>query len=317
MFGFYAYASQRPNNGLNKISVQYDKNTLRNKLTYDVPFDEWGHKFSIYTLKDVYVEPNIKIIKNKMVNDHPKISVVMAYYNRKEQLKYTLKTIGKSQFKNVEVIIVDDNSVSEHNVEDIINDFNFKIVLVKLNEEYKKNKNYKNPGIPYNIGFDLAIGEIAVIQNPECCHHCDILNYVNLNLTESEYYDFSCLSLENDTITKEYRNNQNVASYISIRKNWYNHPNYRPVHYHFVCAMYKKKLTELTGFSNMLGFGYWYDDDEFVFRIKKKLSIRTIHNKNNIPYAIHQWHYHFTQNSKDFEKLRIKNEKLYNISKKY
>ena len=39
-----------------------------------------------------------------------KISIVMPYYNRKEQLLNTLYTIDKSEHEDKEVVIVDDGS---------------------------------------------------------------------------------------------------------------------------------------------------------------------------------------------------------------
>ena len=40
-----------------------------------------------------------------------KISIVMTAYNRKKQLLFTLETINKSTYKNIEIIIVDDCSI--------------------------------------------------------------------------------------------------------------------------------------------------------------------------------------------------------------
>ena len=53
------------------------------------------------------------------------ISVVMAYYNRLDQLKYTLKTIASSVIKDVEVIIVDDFSNVENSLNTIQQEFHY------------------------------------------------------------------------------------------------------------------------------------------------------------------------------------------------
>lgn len=317
LFDFFAYPKQEINNKYTKINVQYDETKIRNKISFDVPFDCWKPKFSLYVLQDTKIDPNIRVIYNNIINDKPHISIVMSYFNRKSQAEYTLRTIAQSSFKNVEVVIVDDGSNPEHDLENIIKNFSYKIVLIKISGEYKKDKNYNNPAVPYNMGFGMINGNIVIIQNPECCHHKDILNYVNANLTSWDYFDFSCLALESDSATSDYRKTHKLGSRLDKRENWYNHPIFRPTHYHFVCAMYRERLNELAGFSDMLGFGFYYDDNEITGRIKGKLFVRTVHGIDNIPFSIHQWHHHFTETNPNFERLRIKNERLYEISKMY
>ena len=96
-----------------------------------------------------------------------KISIVMAYYNRKEQLLFTLKTINDSHHKNIEVIIIDDASDESNRLENIIHNYPFYINLIRIEPTDKK---HVNSCIPYNIGFKNITGDIVIIQNPEVCH---------------------------------------------------------------------------------------------------------------------------------------------------
>lgn len=76
-----------------------------------------------------------------------KISIVTAYYNRKQLFYETLKSIAKSKFEDFELIVVDDSSLPEHRLEEYLNEFSF-IRIIRLEPE---NKWYVNPCIPFNI----------------------------------------------------------------------------------------------------------------------------------------------------------------------
>jgi glycosyltransferase involved in cell wall biosynthesis len=62
----------------------------------------------------------------------------MAYYNRKSQLLMTLTTLKNQTYKNFEVIIYDDNSDVEHSIDDIVNNYDFSIILIKRGDEPKQ-----------------------------------------------------------------------------------------------------------------------------------------------------------------------------------
>ena len=47
----------------------------------------------------------------------PKVSIVASYYNRIEQFTRTLDSINRSEHDDVEIIMVDDGSVSWHRLE--------------------------------------------------------------------------------------------------------------------------------------------------------------------------------------------------------
>ena len=110
-----------------------------------------------------------------------KISIIIGYYNRKKQLLYTLKTIKKSLYKNIEVIIIDDCS---DNPEDILNEKDFEIfnMDIKLISIKKEEKTWINPCVGYNKGISQSTGDIIILQNAEVCHIGDTISYVVNNL---------------------------------------------------------------------------------------------------------------------------------------
>ena len=88
-----------------------------------------------------------------------KISIVMAYFNRKEQLIQTITNINKSSHKNIELVIVDDASEKDQDPNLFVNDVVRHDISVNIISVAKEDKTWVNPCIPYNIGFKQADGE--------------------------------------------------------------------------------------------------------------------------------------------------------------
>jgi len=84
------------------------------------------------------------VIQNKVEyekNLDTKVSIVMGYYNRKTQTLNTLKDFEKYSDKyNFEVIIVDDASNKENELDNIIKNYNIDIKLLKITTEEKESR---------------------------------------------------------------------------------------------------------------------------------------------------------------------------------
>ena len=248
-------------------------------------------------------------------------SIVMAYYNRKPQ---TLRTLIQLQnlYKsyNYEVIIVDDNSRLEHQLDNEIKNFTFPINYIKISKEEKGNR--INPCLVYNKGFKAANGKMVIIQNPECIHFGDLLGYLKINLTYNNYITFSCYNCPSDEFTKKLLKNINLINDKNFLKTnnhqhpWYNHPKFRPCHYHFCSGIMNDNLKILGGFDEEFAKGHWYDDDELLLSIKNclKINIQTPDPMKNTVMVVHQWHSGGSfedQKSKERIKLINKNKILF------
>lgn len=269
-------------------------------------------------------QKNVKIQQIKDISKCCKFSIVMAYYNRKSQLFNTLKQFNTYYSSyNLEVIIIDDNSDVNHKIErdDLINfDLNFKVII--NNSENKGNR--INPCLVYNQGFNLATGEIIIIQNPECYHVGNLLEYIYHNLTDQEYLVFSCFSPNNDFLSNQLINNLDKLSLIKNEEflvqnsrikpyvNWYNNPQIqdRDLKYHFCSAIFRKKLELLGGFDRRFQYGFCFDDDSLVLDIEHilKLNIRNIPPKKLL--VIHQYH------QKDLLNKAKKNKEKFDLNKR-
>lgn len=242
----------------------------------------------------------------------PKISIVMAYYNRKPQLLFTLKTISDSLYKNIEVIIVDDSSDEDHKIDDITNIYGLDIKIINIEKE---DKTWINPCVAYNIGFKNAIGDIILIQNPEVCHIGDCLSFVVDNLKINDWLSFNCYGLDNfkeNTIIAylyEYESagKKNVFPYINNKNfkiggntafnscpgGWLNHYEKHFVAYHYMAAIYRTDLIEKMegGFHDEYKNGICYDDNDFIkYLIYNKFNFKIPKFNIENPFCIHQYH---------------------------
>jgi glycosyltransferase involved in cell wall biosynthesis len=251
-----------------------------------------------------------------------KISIVSAYFNRRDLLINTLNTIKKTSHNDFEYIVVDDCSDDEHRIEDLCNEYDF-LKVIRLERE---NKWYVNPCIPFNIGFTHISGDLVIIQNPECLHVGDILSYVNQHLTDDNYLNFSCYSANLETTNKfktldlsvEVIHNEVVFEDRSVLSDgdcgWYNHPSFRPVGYHFASAITNSNLKLMGGFDERYATGIGYDDDEFLRRIRRS-NMRFDYCSE--PFVIHQNHYNIVNNHKieNASMLVQKNKSLFHTNK--
>lgn len=218
------------------------------------------------------------------------ISIAMAYKNRRPQLIKTLESIESQSYKDVEVIIIDDDSDEEHNITDLKSKFPF--VTVASMREHP----YKNPCIVYNTAFSLCSGDIVIIQNPECLHVGELIQSVVDNIDDSKYLSYACYNVTKDNLDKLYNAEDKKEFILSLPQDfdpeqdtitWYNHSKYRKVDFHFTTAITRKNLESLSGFDERFKFGMEYDDDEFRTRvIRKGLEIVNIDD----PFSIHQYH---------------------------
>ena len=235
---------------------------------------------------------------------NPRISVVLAHYNRKNLLLKTLKSIETSEHvDDIEVVIVDDVSSEEHRLDDIVNNYDFKINLINQRAE---DKNYVNPCVPYNIGFKEAKADVILIQNPECYHVGDVISHALSNIKDDNYIAYATYAL-NKRDTEELGSKQiKLTSQISKgsqQEGWYNHSTINPRPLHFASCITKKNLTELGGFDEAYANGIGFDDDEFLLRIRQKgLDVQICDS----PLVLHQNHY----NEESYEHQSSRNPDL-------
>lgn len=258
----------------------------------------------------------------------PRISIAMAYRNRKEQLLNTLTSIQMSSVKDIEVVLVDDASA------DSILPNLCTFPFVKYIRISSKEKWYLNPCIPYNLALSKCTGDVVIIQNPECVHVGDVLRYVVNNVNESNYLSISTYALDAINSVRVLPMLKEDLLFELIRTcpqkpfnagiGWYNHPTLRPTYYHFCAAITRSNLKKLGGFDERFAEGIAYDDNELVERVKRlglKMEIPTevsvihqFHSKERPTFI--QYRNAVNRNKQLFENV-VKNETTITINNRY
>jgi hypothetical protein len=251
-----------------------------------------------------YNIPNIPIYDDT-------ISIVMTSSNRSRQVYYTLKTIQKCSFKNIQIIIIDDSDTDPIN-KNILNNYPFYIDFIIIKKE---NKNWINPVVNYNIGFQFIKGSKVVIQNGEVCHVGDVLGWISKYTFDNNYYVFdvkASSSLENNEIIY---NKDNLTTKIyneNIFNLWYQNKE-RCVNYHFLTALTRNTFELIKNFSYDYTFGFAYDDDDFLLKIKSNnINIINLFNEKYKIGGIHLWH-NFEYKLENIEN----NDTIFNLKKKF
>lgn len=253
-----------------------------------------------------------------------KIVIIMGYLNRKEQLLQTFKSFEQYDNKtfDIHVIITDDMSNANNTLESIINDYPFKITLIKMLK-----KTWINPCVAYNtcINHIPQDTKYVIMQNPEIFHCGNILKEVIDKLQKNEYMTFSVYNSPNFEYNKlilkkfnEYQKTRDKKIFYKLfndkkydsknRVAWYNHPIHRPNNYHFLSAIHYEDLKKIGGFNNEFKDGLWYDDDEIITRIKKIFKVNCNFNWRRL--GCHLYHDSYYKENDKNKILKKKNKQL-------
>ena len=253
-----------------------------------------------------------------------KISIVMSYWNRKEQLETTLFTIQRqvNQFgHDIELILVDDGSDDmTQKLGDIINNYSFKIKLIDVD---RKTKISFNPCIAYNLGLIHCSGDIIIIQNPEVCHLGNVILHALENVRDDNYIVYSVKPMlnfqQNQMIRKFVENNQDQMLIESFIQNchdgmmdqyleWYQHPKYRNQRLHFLSALNRNTLNKIGGFDPNFYDGVDWDDNDIRNRIERVVKSVSIHPSENV-MGIHLYHLSSMSKKINYRELHLLNKK--------
>jgi GT2 family glycosyltransferase len=142
-----------------------------------------------------------------------KVSVNILSFNRKEDLRFTLKKILEQDYKNIEIIVVD-NSSTDGTREMVKTEFpNVKLIELK-----------KNIGIAgWNKGFEAAKGEyVLVLDDDSYPDNGTISSGINLMLKDEKIavvgfaiYNYQFNKIENDEYyQKQSREVEEVSAFI-------------------------------------------------------------------------------------------------------
>jgi glycosyltransferase involved in cell wall biosynthesis len=228
-------------------------------------------KDKIFDVKN-QVETNSRgIYSRQRINDRAIdttfVSIVMTSCNRSPQVYYTLKTIAQSDYKNIQVVLVDDSS-HDPVLPEKLSEYPFVIDFITINRSVKC---WHNPCVNYNIGFKFVEGGKVLVQNGEVCHIGDVVSHLVSNLMPNSYSAYDVRT------TPSYEANTAIYGidkltidilHSGLMGIWYQgRSNNRS--FHFLAGMDRACLDKIGGgFSYDYTYGSDYDDDDFIMRIR-------------------------------------------------
>lgn len=238
-----------------------------------------------------------------------KLSICITHFNRKNQLLNTLQSIQNQDNakKLTEIIIVDDVSDNPLRLSDFSDfDLDIKLISIQTNSKW-----WINPCVAFNTAFNFIHGEKVIIQNAECLHATNIIQYVIDTLLPNEYIAMSALSLSEQVSTSI---NRNTTSNSVNREGaeWYCHSKYRPKAFNFCAAIFASNLRKVGGFNLDLSEGVWYEDKMFLNSLEKNnIKIRI----EDSQLVFHQWHEKIWKNMNDFDIKSKRNKQIMKSNK--
>lgn len=110
---------------------------------------------------------------------HPKYSVIVPVYNRPEEVNELLHSLTLQQYRNFEVIIVEDGSTNP--CRDIVDNYRDKLQLEYI---FKQNS---GPGPSRNVGYAQAKGDYFVVFDSDCIIPPDYFKIVDGALSRQPF----------------------------------------------------------------------------------------------------------------------------------
>ena len=132
----------------------------------------------------IFCNGNKQKRKIKYKNKHPEISIISPIFNREKYISRFIKNIQNQKFENIELILVDDNSV----------DNSIKKIKRYMKEDERilliKNKSNKGTLISRNLGVLYSTGKYLIIPDPD-----DIIskNILNICYKYAEKYNYEII----------------------------------------------------------------------------------------------------------------------------
>ncbi len=281
-----------------------------------------ANKEAIFEIKKKVDEKDASLYDHVAITNTPitgeTISIVMTTCNRSKQTYFTLQTIQNSSHKAIQVIIVDDSNADPITKEGL-EKYPFYIDFISIK---RQNKNWINPVVNYNIGFEYIQGTKIIIQNAEVCHVGDVLGYMAEKITHDNYYVCDVRSAKslgaNDIIYTSNISTIDIYKNNSIFGKWYQGRE-RIVNYHFLSGMTVDTFNKIKNFSYDYTMGIAYDDDDFLLKIiANQINVVNLFHDECHFGGIHLWHNRLSRKKIESNKnIFIKKKEIYKEFGKY
>jgi glycosyltransferase involved in cell wall biosynthesis len=100
-----------------------------------------------------------EVLEVAKIKKYPKVSVIIPTYKRPKYLRRAIDSVLSQSYKNIELIVVDDNNSGDKyriETENLMNDYNDKRIQYIKHEKNKNGSAARNTGIKYSQGEYIA-----------------------------------------------------------------------------------------------------------------------------------------------------------------
>lgn len=221
-----------------------------------------------------------------------KISLLITYFNRKDQFIKSMRSIQKSEIdrSELETIIIDDASEETQRVEDVLSEFNDLNIKFHRFNQTEKTWGSRTQVVPLNRGIDMCNGEYILINGAEIFHCGDILKDFYTRSSENKYITYATLSL-----SKEQTENSSFDDIFNTKNGemWYQHSQHNNRKFPFCAGMSKKDFLKIGKFAEEFKNAEGYADQYFIDTLNhNKILIEEVDD----PYCLHLWHTRIKKN---------------------
>lgn len=225
------------------------------------------------------------------MSDAPRISVVMAYYDRPKQFAVTLDTYrhwysyGGIEF---EMVVIDDGSPGGTAGIEAVLDAKLPGVARHV-EAYDRKPGgiAKNPGPLYNLGVERARGDIIFLTNPENAHIGPVLVVAAEKLQRQQYMVFGCLTLGAVESAKALLYDpERFTDRSQVPHGYYQHSRWNNRLLHFGSAIHREDFIAIGGFASAYDAGDAFEDNDLAEQAVKALDVVVVDS----PQVGHQAH---------------------------
>ncbi len=194
-----------------------------------------------------------------------KISVIMPYYHRPDQLKNTLESYWHWYHKSaedIEIILIDDGSPTEAARKILLESGFPHARYVRLNRERPG-----NPTVPFNIGVEMAKSPLLLLTNPENMHLGNVIDDAVENTKPDTYRCYACRTIRQARFSDVMRDPITFTLFGEIPGGFYQHSRHSNRMIYFCASLLKETYLKVGGIDEQYSDGYAWEDSDFVLRM--------------------------------------------------
>lgn len=106
------------------------------------------------------------------------VSILIPYYNRREQFERSLWLLTRQSHANLSIVIIDDGSKPDQKIDDLVSPFYPRVKVIRIR---KSGAPPRSPNKAWNAAFQMSNGEFVITSHPEIMVPKDAVERILIN----------------------------------------------------------------------------------------------------------------------------------------